>query len=234
MATQQQINVSPVTDEDRAIATITMAFSNDPVVRWVLRDAHLYLTYWPPFVKAFAGAAFANGTADSIDDCGGVALWLPPGVESDEETMGALVAEAVPASQPGGGLRLPRPDGRVPPHRTPLVPAAHRRRRHKAGPRTRIGAAAPCARTLRPGSTARLPRGDEPAEQAALRAPRIRRARRDPGRQLATDVADAARTALIQSPQGCRTTNTDVERDPTGRELAQLNPGTVNPVARSR
>lgn len=98
MATRRQINVSPATDEDRAIATITMAFSNDPVARWVFPDANLYLTYWPPLVKAAGGAAFANGTADSIDDCGGVALWLPPGVGPDEETMGTLAAEAVPAA----------------------------------------------------------------------------------------------------------------------------------------
>lgn len=99
MATkQQQVNVRPTTDEDRAIATITMAFGNDPVTRWVFRDANVYLTHWPRVVKAFGGAAFANGTADSIDDCGGVALWLPPGVAPDEEGMGALVAEAVPAA----------------------------------------------------------------------------------------------------------------------------------------
>ncbi len=96
MATQQQINVSPAADEDRAIATITMAFSNDPVTRWFLPDASLYLKYFPRFVQAFGGAAFANGTADAIDDCGGVALWLPPGVAPDEETMGALASEAVP------------------------------------------------------------------------------------------------------------------------------------------
>jgi GNAT superfamily N-acetyltransferase len=91
-------HVTPASDEHRAIATITMAFSDDPVARWFLPDAHRYLTYWPRVLKAFGGAAFANGTADSIDDCGGVALWLPPGAELDEETLGALAAEAVPAS----------------------------------------------------------------------------------------------------------------------------------------
>lgn len=50
-------------------------------------------------MKAFGGAAFVNGTADSIDDCGGVALWLAPGVGADEETMAALAAEAVPAAE---------------------------------------------------------------------------------------------------------------------------------------
>jgi ribosomal protein S18 acetylase RimI-like enzyme len=98
MATEQQITVSPATDEDRAIATITMAFTNDPVARWVLRDPDLYLRYWPRVVKAYGAAAFANGTADSIDDSGGVALWLPPGVGPDEETMEALAAEAVPGA----------------------------------------------------------------------------------------------------------------------------------------
>ena len=44
MATQQPIDVSPAADEDRAIATITTAFSSDPVVRWVFRDAKNYLT----------------------------------------------------------------------------------------------------------------------------------------------------------------------------------------------
>jgi ribosomal protein S18 acetylase RimI-like enzyme len=97
VATQSQGDVAPATEEDRAIATITMAFSNDPVTRWVFRDANLYLTYWPKVVSAFGGAAFANGTADAIDDYGGVALWLPPGVGSDDETMEALAAEAVPA-----------------------------------------------------------------------------------------------------------------------------------------
>jgi GNAT superfamily N-acetyltransferase len=97
MATQQQGSIAPAADEDRAIATITMAFSNDPIARWFLPDANQYLTYWPQILRAFGGAAFANGTADSIDDYGGAALWLPPGIVPDEETMGAIAAEAVPA-----------------------------------------------------------------------------------------------------------------------------------------
>lgn len=99
MTTQQQMQVAPSADEDRAIATITTAFSNDPVVRWVFRDADRYLTYWPRFIKAFCGGAFAKGTADSIDDYGGVALWLSPGVVVDDDAMGAVVAEGVPAAE---------------------------------------------------------------------------------------------------------------------------------------
>ena len=93
---------TPITgtaDEERAIATITLAFSNDPVVRWAFRDAHQYLTYWPRFVTASGGRAFSEGTADSIDDCAGVALWLPPGAGPDEEPMGTLLTEAVPEDE---------------------------------------------------------------------------------------------------------------------------------------
>jgi hypothetical protein len=98
MATQGRLQLSEAIDEDRAIATITMAFSSDPVTRWVFRDANLYLTYWPRVVKAFGGAALETGTADSVDDYSGVALWLPPGVGSDEAMMGVLIAEAVAAA----------------------------------------------------------------------------------------------------------------------------------------
>ena len=173
VATEQQMSVSPASDQDRAIATITMAFSSDPIARWFLPDANRYLTYWPQVLQAFGGAAFAEGTADSIDDCGGVALWLPPGVAPDEETMGALTAEAVAPADQDEVFGFMEQMGELPPHRAALVPAVHRRRSHEAGPRLRLGAAPPCARALRQARIARLPRCHEPAEQAALRAPRI-------------------------------------------------------------
>jgi len=99
MASEPDLNVSSAADEGRAAATMTMAFSNDPIARWVFHDANVYLTYMPPLVNAFGGAAFEHGSADTIDDYGGVALWLPPGIAADEEAMGALVAEAVPAAE---------------------------------------------------------------------------------------------------------------------------------------
>ena len=99
MATGQQTDISSATDERRAIATITIAFSNDPWCAGSIRDPHRYLTYWPLFVKAFAGAAFESGTAHSIGEYGGVAMWLPPGVASDDEEMGALAPEAVPEAE---------------------------------------------------------------------------------------------------------------------------------------
>lgn len=95
MTVDQQLSVAATTDEARAIATLTTAFSNDPVTRWVLPDADKYLHYWPKVVQAFGGRAFGGGTAHAVADHGGIALWLGPGIGSDEETMGSLLDEAV-------------------------------------------------------------------------------------------------------------------------------------------
>jgi GNAT superfamily N-acetyltransferase len=88
-------------DRDHAIATLTLAFASDPVVRWVLQDPDLYLRYWPRIVEAFAGASFESGTAHAVAGFAGIALWLPPGVGSDDDSMSALVEEsAAEAARP--------------------------------------------------------------------------------------------------------------------------------------
>lgn len=150
MKSQETSGVTLTTDEDRAIATLTIAFSSDPVARWFLSDASRYLTYWPPFVKALAGNAFAAGTADSISDCGAVALWLPPDVGSDDEAMEAIAAEAVPEPDQEEVFSVIGQMGDYHPHRTRLVPPPDRRRHGKAGRWARLGTASPCCRALRP------------------------------------------------------------------------------------
>jgi hypothetical protein len=42
-------------DRDRVIATITLAFALDPVVRWIYQDSLDYLSHWPRFVERVAG-----------------------------------------------------------------------------------------------------------------------------------------------------------------------------------
>lgn len=94
--TTEQASITPALDEERAIATLTTAFSNDPITRWVYPGAHDYLSYFPRLAHHFAGGAFANDGAHAAMDFGGVALWLAPGVASDEEAMGALLDESIP------------------------------------------------------------------------------------------------------------------------------------------
>lgn len=84
-------------DQQRATATLTLAFSADPMVRWLWPDAHRYLTYWPGFVGAIAGAAFEHSSAHSLDGGRAVALWRPPGVGPDSEAIGPIMVESLEA-----------------------------------------------------------------------------------------------------------------------------------------
>lgn len=81
-------------DVDRCIATMVLAFSNDPVARWVFADPQVYLDIFPRFVRAFGGRAFDQGSAHHIDRCA-VALWIPPEVHPDEDALMALIDGAV-------------------------------------------------------------------------------------------------------------------------------------------
>lgn len=85
-------------ERHRAIATMGLAFAIDPVVRWLLLDPHTYAAYWPRIVEAFAGRAFESGTAYALEGFAAVALWLPPGVGSDDATMAALIDESAAES----------------------------------------------------------------------------------------------------------------------------------------
>ena len=92
--TAASIEVIETADRRRGIATLTMAFVADPIMRWVWPDPDQYATYWPRFAEVFGGRAFDHGTAYGLDDCLAVALWLPPGVGPDEEAFLALLAES--------------------------------------------------------------------------------------------------------------------------------------------
>jgi GNAT superfamily N-acetyltransferase len=71
------------------------AFLEDPVERWLYPEIENYQAYFPRFLAALGGAAFAHGTAWHLDGFSGVALWLPPGVEPDGDVIAALFRESV-------------------------------------------------------------------------------------------------------------------------------------------
>jgi len=90
------VRTATPTDIDRCVATIVLAFSGDPAARWAFSDPHMYFSIFPRFVRAFGGKAFDHGSAHHIAGCA-AALWIPPGVEPDEEALVALVESAVAA-----------------------------------------------------------------------------------------------------------------------------------------
>lgn len=96
--TTAAINIATVEDEARIISALTLAFSSDPMARWSMPDPQQYLANFPLLAGAFGSSAFTSKTAYFADGYGGAALWLPPGVSPDEETMIGLVENFAPAS----------------------------------------------------------------------------------------------------------------------------------------
>lgn len=88
---------SPVSenDKERALDILVLAFSADPVERWMYPEARQYLTYFPEFLAAFGGRAFAEKTVWSLADFSAVALWLPPGADADDKAIVAVLTDSV-------------------------------------------------------------------------------------------------------------------------------------------
>lgn len=79
---------------EAATSVVTLAFSTDPVARWMYPDPDQYLQHFPQFIRAFAGKSFEKGTAYLAPDFAGAALWLSPGVEPNEDALIGLFWES--------------------------------------------------------------------------------------------------------------------------------------------
>jgi len=79
-------------DRPRVISVITLAFSGDPLVRWLFPDPKRYLDLFPQLADAFGGNGLAHGATFITGGGTAAALWLPPGIEPDNERMSAVTA----------------------------------------------------------------------------------------------------------------------------------------------
>ena len=89
------ITVATRAQEPQVAGILTLAFSTDPVVRWMYPEPLQIIANFPAFVAGFGGAAFEHRGAHCIDGCHGAALWLPPDVHPDEAALGALFQKTV-------------------------------------------------------------------------------------------------------------------------------------------
>jgi ribosomal protein S18 acetylase RimI-like enzyme len=96
MMTQTLIRTAAPSENVACLETLTRAFEADPVCTWVWPDRDTYRRAFPRFSQAFGGAAFAAGTAHADEACTAVALWLPPSLSPDDQTMIQLTHETVP------------------------------------------------------------------------------------------------------------------------------------------
>ena len=92
------VTVATSADEQSAVETIVLAFAADPMARWTWPNAGQYLAALPRMARAFGGKAFVNGSAYVSEGQAGAALWLPPGVHSDNEELAAIIESTVAPS----------------------------------------------------------------------------------------------------------------------------------------
>jgi GNAT superfamily N-acetyltransferase len=104
--TLPMIKSATTADEAAIIAVITLAFSTDPVTRWVRPDPQQYLTHFPTAVRAFGGKAFAHGSAYYVEGYAGAALWLPPEVQTAEEEQSSVIQSTVGKREQGDLLAV--------------------------------------------------------------------------------------------------------------------------------
>jgi GNAT superfamily N-acetyltransferase len=82
-----------------AYPTLISAYRSDPVHRWLYPDDDTYVEKLPVLISAVGGAAFEMSTAWRLEDDRAVALWVPPGVEPDAESIGTVLLETVAADK---------------------------------------------------------------------------------------------------------------------------------------
>ena len=96
MARSSSIRLATLADAPRVTELIVSAFETDPAARWMYPNIWDYRVYFPEFVRAFGGGAFASGTAHIFENYDGAALWLPPGAHPDDDALMALIANTTP------------------------------------------------------------------------------------------------------------------------------------------
>jgi ribosomal protein S18 acetylase RimI-like enzyme len=87
--------ISSKAEVDHAIATLVLAFSTDPVARWMYELPHHYLRHGPRLFQALGASCFKAGAAQRTRDGLCVALWLPPGLHADDTEVETVIAGSV-------------------------------------------------------------------------------------------------------------------------------------------
>ena len=97
--TPPSIKVATSSEEASVIDALVLAFSTDPLARWLWPDPHEYLTHFPYFTRAYGDKTFVHESAYYADGYLGGALWLPPDVHPDDDAVDALIQNRVAADK---------------------------------------------------------------------------------------------------------------------------------------
>ncbi len=101
MTTMTTTSIKRTTEYDieQIIDSIVLAFSSDPLARWVYPSPQQYLKSFPDFVKILAGKAFEKKTAYYTDNYSGAALWLAPQSQPDDDAIDLYLQQTISHEQ---------------------------------------------------------------------------------------------------------------------------------------
>jgi ribosomal protein S18 acetylase RimI-like enzyme len=88
-----EIRTATAADREALFQTLLLAFSTDPCVRYAFATPQGFMAGFPAFSMGMGGGALEHDAAFVTADLDAAALWLPPGVESDGEAIGAAIGE---------------------------------------------------------------------------------------------------------------------------------------------
>ena len=80
---------------ENIINSVVLAFSADPIVRWMYPSPQEYLTNFPNFIKSFGGKAFDYQTVYYSDFYSGAAFWFPPQIEPDMDAVVGIIQKTI-------------------------------------------------------------------------------------------------------------------------------------------
>ena len=86
---------SPAARRAGAIATLTLAFVKDPVMRFMYPDAESYFTHTPAIFDGYGGNAFDEGVALETEGLSAAALWFRPGAHGDIDAVTKVIEKSV-------------------------------------------------------------------------------------------------------------------------------------------
>jgi GNAT superfamily N-acetyltransferase len=117
-------HLAPVENSDAITETIATAFFHDPFWSWAFADATARAPQFRVWWRVFVDAAFANGNPVwATDNCGSVALWIPPGgtemVPDQEGELVRLVVEYIGGAHGNKVLEVLAQFEATHPHDTP-------------------------------------------------------------------------------------------------------------------
>lgn len=89
------ITIATTADVEPIIDLLTLAFSADPIERWLYPNPREYFINFPILLKAFSAQAFETKHAYYLDGYAGAALWLPPNVQLIDQAADVWLEQTI-------------------------------------------------------------------------------------------------------------------------------------------